>query len=497
MRMNGTGSGRGPAGPRRNRWSVVAAYCAASSANQMLWLTFAPVTTVAAHHYGVPVSAVGWMAEVFPLVYVVLALPAGALLDRWFRGWLGIGALLTAAGAVARVGGGFERVLAGQVIIAIAQPFVLNALTKVAGEYLEPDARPTGIALGSASIFGGFVLALVLGTVLSQPRQIWLLVLIGAVYASIAALALVLALRHPGHREGGVLLATGPQRLQLVWSDPVMRTLAGLVLAGFGVFVALSTWLQALLKPAGVSASAAGVLLVEMVLAGVAGSALLPPLVARHRAEARLLTLVVVVTAAGCLILAVAPGILTGAIVMFFVGALLLTALPVVLEIAERRAGDAGATATALLWLAGNAGGLAVALVVQGLENQPIAAFAVMAATITLALPLTQRWRFEQPAPVALTTVTGATAFGATAAGATAGGATAGEAADCGLTDGGTATSAATDSATTDSAAASRGAGSAAENNVAKNAAKNGAADGGGTAGPSTGPGRGPRDLVP
>jgi len=95
----------------------------------------------------------------------------------------------------------------------------------------------------------------------------------------------------------------------------------------------------------------------------------------------------------------VRPGLIEGAFVMFFVGALLLTALPVVLEIAERRAGDAGATATAVLWLAGNAGGLVVALIVQALIKQPAAAFAVMAAAIMLALPLTRQGRLGQAAP--------------------------------------------------------------------------------------------------
>jgi predicted MFS family arabinose efflux permease len=391
-----------PAAAKANRWTVVAGYCAVSSANQMLWLTFAPITTVAAHRYGVSVSSVGWMANVFPLVYVVLALPAGMLLDRWFRGWLAIGAILTAGGAMIRIGGGYERVLAGQLIIAVAQPFVLNSLTKLAGEYLVPAKRPTGIAMGSASIFAGLVLALLLGSVFSHSNQIGLLIAIGAVYATAAALAMLVTLRHPGHRETAAVAATGPGRLRLVWADPVMRTLTGIVVAGFGVFVAMSTWLQALLKPAGVSSSDAGVLLAEMVLAGVAGSAILPPLVARRRAEPRLLRAVVFVTAAGCIALAVRPGLAEGAFVMFFVGAMLLTALPVVLEIAERRTGDAGATAAALLWFAGNAGGLVVALIVGTLVSEPAAAFAVMAAAIALALPLTtpRRLGVLAPAPV-------------------------------------------------------------------------------------------------
>jgi len=381
-----------------NRWAVVAGYCAVSSANQMLWLTFAPITTVAAHHYGVAVSSMGWMANVFPLIYVILALPAGVLLDRWFRAWLAVGALLTAGGALLRIGGGYERVLAGQLVIAVAQPFVLTALAKLTSKYLAPAKRATGIAVGSASIFGGMLLALVIGSILSRPSQVGLLVLIGAAYASAAALMLLVTLRHRGRRPGDVRHAAGRDRLRMIWSDPVIRALTGLVLAGFGVFVAMSTWLQALLKPAGVSASNAGGLLAEMVLAGVAGSALIPPLVARRHAEARLLRAVVLVTAAGCVALAARPGLIEGAFVMFFVGALLLTALPVVLEIAERRAGDAGATATALLWLAGNAGGLVVALIVQVLIKQPAAAFAVMAAAIMLALPLTRQGRLGQVA---------------------------------------------------------------------------------------------------
>ena len=43
----------------------------------MLWLTFAPIDTDVARDFGVSKNAVGWLAQVFPLLYVVLALPAG------------------------------------------------------------------------------------------------------------------------------------------------------------------------------------------------------------------------------------------------------------------------------------------------------------------------------------------------------------------------------------------------------------------------------------
>ena len=86
-------------------WLVVAAYGFLAAATQMLWLTYAAITTDTAKRYGVSVDAVGWLAEIFPLLYVVLAIPAGALLDRWFRPSLVLGGLLVAAGGLLRLGG--------------------------------------------------------------------------------------------------------------------------------------------------------------------------------------------------------------------------------------------------------------------------------------------------------------------------------------------------------------------------------------------------------
>ena len=70
------------------------------------------------------------------------------------------------------------------------------------------------------------------------------------------------------------------------------------------------------------------------------------------------------------------------------VGLLLLTLLPVILELSERNAGASAGTVTALLWLAGNAGGLVVALVVAVLVHHPTPAFLVLAAVCLCATPL-------------------------------------------------------------------------------------------------------------
>ena len=365
---------------KANGWRVIVAYGLVCAATQVLWLTYAAITTATARRYGVSVSAVGWLAEIFPLLYVALAIPAGILLDRWFRPALAAGGALVALGGLVRLGSEtFAWAMAGQVLVAVAQPLVLSAVSKLAGEYLPVDQRASGIAVGSAGSFVGMLLALLLGPTVGAHGQLERLLVLEAVLAVIPALALAVVLRTPG-QESGEHAAIEGSAARALWGLPPMRTLCGLVFLGFGIFVALATWLQTLLHPSGVSETASGGLLVGMVIAGVLGCAVLPPLVARRGSERSFMRAAVLVACAGCVALGVAPWLGVRALALVAMGIVLLPALPVILTAAEQLAGAAAGTAGAIVWMAGNLGGLVVALLVQILVHHPLAAFLAMAA---------------------------------------------------------------------------------------------------------------------
>jgi predicted MFS family arabinose efflux permease len=172
---------------------------------------------------------------------------------------------------------------------------------------------------------------------------------------------------------------TGMFGLGPVWREPGIRRLATVSFIGFGLFVALTTWLQTLLKPAGISASTAGWVLVGAVVAGVIGSIVLPPAVIRARKDHLLFRAAGLATCGACVLFALwkwVPAVAAGAAL---IGFFMLAALPVILEIAERRAGSAGTSATALIWLCGNAGGIVIAILVQIVVHHPTAAFLLMA----------------------------------------------------------------------------------------------------------------------
>jgi predicted MFS family arabinose efflux permease len=175
--------------------------------------------------------------------------------------------------------------------------------------------------------------------------------------------------------------------LQIAWGDPLIRRLCVLAIFPFGVFVAMTTFAQALLEPAGVGGGTASTILLVNVVAGVVGSAVVPVLVVRRKAESALLVASLSVTSLACVALALLPGVVTGFVAITLIGFLLLPALPIVLELVERRTGEAEGTGAGLIWMAGNLGGLIVAIVVGLLVDHPLAAFLVMAAVALFAVP--------------------------------------------------------------------------------------------------------------
>jgi predicted MFS family arabinose efflux permease len=384
---------------RAGGWNAVAAYGAVAACTQLLWLTFAPVTTDAARYFGVSEQAVGWLANAFPLLYVVLALPTGHLLDVRPRRVLAAGAVLCAAGGLLRLGDTFAWALAGSALVAVAQPVVLGAITRVVAVSLPPASQAAGIGLASAGTFLGILLALVLGSAFGGGR-LPALVAVQAAIAVVSCLWLLSALRRwPAQApqagpDAGALAAARES-----WADRELRRLAYLAAAGFGGFVALTTWLQALVAPAGIDAGAAGTILAAAVAAGVVAALVVPGSVVRAGRERALLLLVLVLAAVSCAAMAATGSIAVVALAACVATGALLVALPVLLDLCERRANAAhAATAANVIWLAGNLGGLVVSVLVGTVVDRPALAFALMAVSLLAGMPLLRKPLLTAPA---------------------------------------------------------------------------------------------------
>jgi predicted MFS family arabinose efflux permease len=373
-----------------NRWAILAGYALLTGCTQLLWLAYAPITTQAHRIMGVSEGAVGDLAGIFPLMYVILALPAGRWLDLRFGRALGAGAVLTAAGGLVRLAGptSYGWALAGQVVTAAGQPFVLNAITKVAAHYFPARQRTAAVSVGSVALFAGILGAVLSGTPLLNAGGLRLLLWVQAVVALAAAVWVLAAIRTPPAFPGDPSVA-----VSLGWlrRDRFIWLLGGLLFVGMGVFNAVATWLDAILTHFG-HGNASGYLIAVMTVGGIAGGALLPGLAARRGQRRGLLELAVVVTSVAFAVLAGVHDPVTGGVVLFVAGFFLLAGLPVVLDWSELHAGpERAAGAAGFLLLAGNLGGVVLVLIVQATLGSPYLSLGALAVSCLAGLAVATR----------------------------------------------------------------------------------------------------------
>ena len=369
---------------RAGRWGLLAAFAALVAATQVLWLSYAPVTTRAADALGVSDGLVGDLAVVNPVLYVVLAIPAGRWLDRRFGLALTTGAGLTAAGALLRATNptSYTWALAGQVVLSAGPPVVLNATTKVAARWFPAPERTRAIAVGAGAQFLGILLAATTAGPLLDAGGLSLLLGAHAALASVAALAVVVALA----LVPPAFAADAGSAPSLGWlrHDRLLLQLAALLFVGVGLFNALATWLDPILEDLGM-AGAGGILIATTTVAGLLGTAVLPDLAARRDRRRTVLLTTTALAVVVFPLVSVLPNAWLVGLALAVVGFFLLACLPIALDWSELEAGpERAATATGFLLLAGNLGGAVLVLAVQVVVGNPYVALGAFAA---LALP--------------------------------------------------------------------------------------------------------------
>ena len=385
---------------RMNRWLILAGFALLTACTQLLWLSFAPITTQAHRAMGVSEGAVGDLAAIFPLVYVVLALPAGRWLDTRFERALAAGAVLTGGGGLLRLAGpdSYGWVLAGQLVIAAGQPLVMNAITKVAARYFPPEQRTVAVSVGSVALFAGILAGVLAGGPLFSAGGLRLLLAVEVIPAVLGAAWVLVAIRTPARYAGDPSVA-----LSLRWlrGDRLMWLLGGLLFVGMGVFNAVATWLDSILAHFG-HASASGGLIALMTVAGIAGGAALPEGAAKRGRRRALLQVAVAITTVAFAAIALFPNVVFIGVALFVDGFFLLAGLPVVLDWLELHAGtERAGSAAGFLLLAGNLGGVVVILVVQVLLGNPYLSLAAMSVAGLAGLALAIRLPAREPVPAA------------------------------------------------------------------------------------------------
>jgi MFS family permease len=280
------------------RWVVLAVFMFVNLTIQMLWITYAPITSLAAAYYNVSDLQIGLLAMTFMLAFIPLSIPVSWVIDTYgFRLAVSIGSIMMGIFGIARglAGDQYSLVLLSTIGIAIAQPFLLNAWTKAPANWFAVEERATAVGLVTLANLVGTALGMVLTPILVESMPIPAIQLIYGGLAAFSAVLFVLLAREkpatppcPPGMEVRALMLDG-----LKHSLTVRPFLLYLVVSfiGLGIFNGVTTWVENIIRPRGFTPTEAGTLGAVLLLGGVLGAVIIPPFSDRQHKRQRYLLL--------------------------------------------------------------------------------------------------------------------------------------------------------------------------------------------------------------
>lgn len=335
--------------------------------NQLLWITFAAITSDATSYYGVSDIQIGMLSMCFMIVFIVVSIPASWIIDTYgIRLGVGIGAVLTGVFGMLRgmAGADYNLVLIAQIGIAVGQPFLLNAITKLAARWFPMAERATAAGLGTLAMYIGVLAGMLLTPYLAKSYGISEMLYIYGVTSIIAALIFILFSKERprtapchAHEEERSLVLDG---LKDTFRNKNFYWLLLIFFVGLGVFNSVTTWIEDVCRPRGFSAEQAGMVGGIMIMGGILG-ALIMPILSDYYHKRKLFIIIALV---GCIIGLIGVTFATSYWLLLLSGAVLgyflLSAGPIGFQYgAEITYPTSEGTSNGLLILAGQISGIA------------------------------------------------------------------------------------------------------------------------------------------
>jgi MFS family permease len=343
------------------RWVVLGVFMFVNLTMQMLWITFAPITGPAAQFYGVTDLQIGLLAMTFMITFLFLSFPASWAIDTYgFRKAVSFGAVLMAVFGIVRglAGANYGLVLAATIGIAIGQPFLMNAWTKVPANWFAINERATAVGLVTLANLVGTALGMLLTPILTEKLPIPTVQLIFGGVAALAALSFIILSREhpltapcpPGMEVRSLMLDGLKQILRTVpfWLFVIV------IFLGMGIFNGISTWVENIIRPRGFTPVDAGTLGASMIFGGILGAVIIPLISDKQHKRQRYMLLGVALAIPGLIGVTFATSLWLLFLSAFWMGFFLISVSPIGMQyIAEVTYPAPEGTSNGLIQLAG------------------------------------------------------------------------------------------------------------------------------------------------
>lgn len=276
----------------RRRWAGLAQLILLNIVISWSWLSFAPVSNLAAEWFGVSQSAINWASTAFllaffaasPITLILLNKSGPALSIRTASVLVLIGSWVRYAGSQRGI---FGVAMFGQIIIGIAQPFVLSAPTRYSNLWFSDRGRVSATAIASlANPFGGALGQLISPFWANDASQIPSMILWTSIISTVVAIGGVVTPKKPPTPPSASAITEAydiKDALHRLPRDTVFWLIAIPFVVYIGFFNATSSLLNQMLEPYGFGDEDAGIAGAILILVGLAAAAITSPIIDRTK----------------------------------------------------------------------------------------------------------------------------------------------------------------------------------------------------------------------
>ena len=310
------------------------------------WLTFAAVSRTSHSYFNVAESSINWLSTGFLFAFVVISPFVILTLNKGGpKPSILAASILILVGNWIRYAGTrahpplFGVVMFGQILIGLAQPFVLAAPTRYSNLWFSDTGRVSATAVASlANPFGGALGQLIGPLWATNAKEIPNMVLYTAIISTAATLPAPFIAKGPLTPPSAIAASEKSDLRQAFRSLP-RNTSFYLILLPFSVYVgffnATSSLLNQIFEPWGYTQVEAGIAGALLIVVGLIASALVSPFVDRTKSYVLTIKLLVPIIAVSYLALIFMPATRTLAgplVICSLIGASSFSLLPCALE---------------------------------------------------------------------------------------------------------------------------------------------------------------------
>lgn len=356
------------------RWIVLLLFMFVNITTQILWISYASVTSYATDFYGVEELMIFLLSAMFMIVYIPVTFLASWVIDKYdFKIGTGVGAIIAGIFGLLRffAGTNFMLALIFTIGIAFGQPFILNSITKLPANWFPADERTSAAGLAMVAQFVGIALGLVITPFIVEGINFQTMILIYGLLSVISAgLFFVFTKNEPptppstDRIREKVMMGEGMKKL---FKNKYFLILFIMFFLGLGIFNMIATYVEVILIPRGFNSIFAGLFGGLMLFGGIVGCIIMSTISDKYHKYKPLILISVIIAAISLFGIAFSRDGTLLLILAFCFGFGLLSAAPVALEYAVDLTHPVPeATSSGALMMIGQVGGIIFILGLEG-----------------------------------------------------------------------------------------------------------------------------------